>query len=492
MPYNGARGLAEGGHRMQRQRPLVGAAFYAACFACFWASSLAVRQSAADVPFFLHYTSRAVQIATCLLVAALAWRRGVGERSLRRGTVVAVTAYGIVEVVRLMGGSLLPSSAALTLNVLGGATNGVSVALMLLLFLRALCMLGTKTAAVVVPASFACSHVLFLALGFLPAAGGPWAKVVLLLVSAVGFAVWLRHWGSDVLPATAWREVQAPAPAFGPPLANLTLWLGMVVFPLLYGFMAQICAASGVSSGLFDVSTEVVDIVFMVALAAVGLLWRDRLDAEATFAIILSVFATAFLFLPVFWGNGVFVAGFIMKCGFSVYTVFLWLSLVRMGVAGPGRCFCMFGLVLGIYHGALMVGRLCAHVLTMNQLLSYQTLSLAALAVVWLLSMAALVVILTNRRFRVREEEAHAEKPRDYDEAFDAFADACGLSGRERSVCREYARGRTVEYIAESLAVSQETVKTHLKRAYAKCGCHGRQDLIDRIDQHRVRMTAGE
>lgn len=452
-----------------------------------------VRQSASNVPAFLHYTSRAVEIAVCFAVAAAAWRRGVSERFVWRFAFAAAATYLVVELVRMAWApATLAVGSAVTLSAVSGVANGATVASMALLLGRSLLLFSSRAVVVLVPAALGCAHGIFLLAGLLPGSAAPWLKLALLAAAIAGLTLWRRSGGAEPLPAVAGSLDRDSVSIFGPPLASLSLWLGMMVFPLLYGFMAQICAAAHVSLGLFDISTELVGIAFMVFLAAGGLLGRERLDTEAVFAGILSVFATAFLFLPVFWNNEVFVAGFIMKCGFIVYTAMLWVLLPRLvGTNAAARCFCVFGLALGVYHAALMAGRLAAHVLISSSLLSYQTPSFVALAVVWLLSMVALLVVFANRRSRAAAGAAAVDQPRGYDEAFDAFAASCGFSDREAAVCREYARGRTVEHIAATFAVSPETVKTHLKRSYAKCGCHSRQDLIDQVDWHRERTVPG-
>lgn len=47
-----------------------------------------------------------------------------------------------------------------------------------------------------------------------------------------------------------------------------------------------------------------------------------------------------------------------------------------------------------------------------------------------------------------------------------------------------YAHGRSATYIADELDISPQTVKTHLKRAYAKLDVHSRQDLLDLLYDH--------
>ena len=56
------------------------------------------------------------------------------------------------------------------------------------------------------------------------------------------------------------------------------------------------------------------------------------------------------------------------------------------------------------------------------------------------------------------------------------------LSARETEVMELIARGNTVSRIAEELVVSENTIRTHSKRIYAKLGIHKKQELLDLID----------
>lgn len=68
----------------------------------------------------------------------------------------------------------------------------------------------------------------------------------------------------------------------------------------------------------------------------------------------------------------------------------------------------------------------------------------------------------------------------------DRFEEACALiaataklSKRESEILPLALRGRTAERIAGEFFISKNTVDTHLRRIYAKCGVHTRQELID-------------
>ena len=58
------------------------------------------------------------------------------------------------------------------------------------------------------------------------------------------------------------------------------------------------------------------------------------------------------------------------------------------------------------------------------------------------------------------------------------------LSAREAEVAEMLARGQTVARIAEALFVSENTVRTHSKRIYAKLDVHKKQQLRDLVESY--------
>jgi DNA-binding CsgD family transcriptional regulator len=57
------------------------------------------------------------------------------------------------------------------------------------------------------------------------------------------------------------------------------------------------------------------------------------------------------------------------------------------------------------------------------------------------------------------------------------------LSLREGEVVELIARGNSVASIAERLVVSENTVRTHMKRIYKKLAIHKRQELLNLLDE---------
>jgi DNA-binding NarL/FixJ family response regulator len=59
------------------------------------------------------------------------------------------------------------------------------------------------------------------------------------------------------------------------------------------------------------------------------------------------------------------------------------------------------------------------------------------------------------------------------------------LSGREREVLQEVATGRTNKEIADRLAISYDTVRTHLRRVYEKLHVSNRTEAVVKFSRRR-------
>ena len=74
---------------------------------------------------------------------------------------------------------------------------------------------------------------------------------------------------------------------------------------------------------------------------------------------------------------------------------------------------------------------------------------------------------------RLRHERP--ERP----DAESELAQAYDLTAREREVLARLARGLSITEMASDLSISENTVKTHVKRIYGKLGVHSKQEVID-------------
>ncbi len=66
------------------------------------------------------------------------------------------------------------------------------------------------------------------------------------------------------------------------------------------------------------------------------------------------------------------------------------------------------------------------------------------------------------------------------------MAAAFGLTVSENRVVRRLISGQSVEALARDLSISIETVRTHVRRVYAKLGVNGREQLFSAVLPYRL------
>ena len=76
--------------------------------------------------------------------------------------------------------------------------------------------------------------------------------------------------------------------------------------------------------------------------------------------------------------------------------------------------------------------------------------------------------------------------------ALDLAARRFALSKREKQIVGEFSTGRSARSIADNNLISEHTVKTHLKHAYAKMEVHSRQELLDLLESSEAELRRRE
>ena len=160
----------------------------------------------------------------------------------------------------------------------------------------------------------------------------------------------------------------------------------------------------------------------------------------------------------------------VLTCEYLIYLLGLALALERTPKETP-TSWRRFS--LPIVNGGVAIGAVSGILVTAN-ILTYTVLSL-------IFSAAAL--LLLGISWGIRYAHFHAE-PRDTrGERLSSFEQAHGLSEREREVFRLWVSGHQLDYIADALCISKNTVKTHVAHIYKKTETANREELIQLVER---------
>ena len=312
-------------------------------------------------------------------------------------------------------------------------------------------------------------------------------------------------------------RVLLATPAERAPAARLSLKMvaGTVLFGLAAGFMETYGSDPGMASTPAFPATLLLFVLFCIA--ALQLLATGGLDLEAgpgaasgtgaaggpgaatpddgapaepegplddVYRLAVLVMMAGFLFVPVLGdfgvpGEAIVLAGYL---GLSAVLVSLFLVMARITGQDAAQSFARgFTALFAGEMAGVALGNVIDVVAGTEQT-PYVVVACAGLAALY-----AFLFLFTERDFRALSVIARdADR---FDDACSLIAAENGLSKREAEILPFALKGRTGERIAAEFYISKSTVDTHLRRIYAKCGVHGRQELIDLGERTERRLS---
>ena len=230
---------------------------------------------------------------------------------------------------------------------------------------------------------------------------------------------------------------------------------------------------------------------FVPELFAAGLLWAwvcrkgRSLSVPGIFCVLVIVIATGLVLLAL-PGAGAGLPMFtLLNVDHSLLTMFMWILLVdvaqrtkapAMAVAAVGWGARSLAFALG---GALADGLSLAFDPSAALVLVYISLGVLVAAVVTSrVGMERMLSRLVPGTTPAGEEPAGVGV---VDSACDLATQRYGLTPREAEVLALLCQGRSRPYIAETLYLSENTVRNHAKHIYEKMGVHDRQSLLSLV-----------
>ncbi len=261
----------------------------------------------------------------------------------------------------------------------------------------------------------------------------------------------------------------------------LKIMLGVAAYGLVIGIMQGMTveadpAPKWTLSGMHHL---------LEVVAAAVVLWfvfvrRATLPFSLLWRIVLAFTATGVLALPLFGSLFSGWALVIVGVAQTLVVMLLWAMLADVAHRSTLSPLAVFGFGWIAYSLPFPIGH------ALGSTLSFHTAASSLVAViVYLLAMAS-VFLLDERDFSRNRIFAGLDEPTPPASMHGPIEQACsvlgergGLTEREGEVMLLICQGRSKGYIAESLCISENTVRSHARRLYAKLGVHSKQDLLD-------------
>lgn len=197
---------------------------------------------------------------------------------------------------------------------------------------------------------------------------------------------------------------------------------------------------------------------------------RNRSIMRAFYAALpLSALGVIAFALP--FENHAELAVFLGSCGFSLVNYLVWIVMLEKAFR---RKLPVVGLLASLWSASyvgVLAGQLLAGIWSFSgEYLNYLLL-LALIA-------ASLLLVSMNGKLTVSRAALEApETPPAAQRALE-IAEAAKLSPRETEILTIWLAGHNAAYIEETLHISRNTVKTHLKHIYQKTGVESKEELL--------------
>ncbi len=439
----------------------------------------------AAVQVLVTVTMVARFFADCAMVA-------LGRRvtSLASHPLAAVAAAGA-----LTFGTLFVTCAAngwidsFALLVVGSVLCGVGIEAFWLLWSELFVSMEFGRVKAVIMAKIGIDAVCALALHAVPIDVAFVLLVAVPVVCLVGFLrAWRRRGRDDVAAVWArpWRTILFKQ------FAPIGIGAALLCFGFSFSQSGFQDALSGVDNS-YALGIQVSILGRFVTFAVMGVALRFMRDChfEVLFRVSILVAAVGFLSLILpFEGRfacfsvAVIVASFVSENAMTLLAVYA----AKHATNSPVR-------ILACGQLALRAGGLCG-VAAGNALAVAVAAGVHMDVLAYLVSLEVLLLTFAGMYF-IREQSVNRllweVVPAEGDQAGpDAtsckatlLADAFGLTQREREVLALLLKGRSIPYIKETLYISTNTAKTHVRHIYQKVGVHERQELLTLANEFR-------
>lgn len=279
------------------------------------------------------------------------------------------------------------------------------------------------------------------------------------------------------------------------------------------GMTRMFVQQSGGSSFSVSISMGIGMFIATIGLALLWLKMAKRLSFSMVYTVLFFVVMTGFLFLPFFGIEyRLFFAG-LANGAFSVASIFMMITCFRVARLRQIDLIGVFGVFASIVYGSVLIGRAIGDVAS-------QFYDISQILVITLMSIYVLSFAEVTINFKRKDPEADFDttveeinpspmqtaNPQDVpDQAQPVrplirnvvvaqdmvpiysrmIKKAYGLSNRETDVLELIIRGRDVARMAETLFVSENTVRSHCKNLYRKLDVHNRQQVFDLVEEFR-------
>jgi DNA-binding CsgD family transcriptional regulator len=252
---------------------------------------------------------------------------------------------------------------------------------------------------------------------------------------------------------------------------------------MAYGLALGMTYLGGASR--FEPPIMVAHLIFRM-LFPLTILWliasKSRVVSVSLFLQCAFLFViTALVAIPLFGEAGTTVVATVSACARTAIIILVWLMLALFARGSKRHPAIIFGFGWAMYTLSVAIGTTFADIMGgLSDTFLLGVIYLLVISTVFVLNFRGAVTtqLFFNKNFG---EEKILSDFETIDTRCQALGEEKGLTQREVEIMRHICKGRSKSYIAQTLLLSENTIRSYSKNLYLKLGVHSRQQLLDLI-----------
>lgn len=350
---------------------------------------------------------------------------------------------------------------------------GIGKAVAFLLWAHVFSCLGLQKSVLYGCATCLCAGLCaFLALGLRP----EWLAIVAFASPSVCLGAWRLSLLLPEVNTTASSKLRHVATYPWRPIAIMAL----------AGFSAGAGTATPMAHSM---TQQTIPLILIGAATLAYVLLAKSISFDYVLKGSIAGYSIGFLGQAAFPHSG--IPGYLIYASYWGLCLFAFCILCKASHDGPTPSEWLFGVGFAISEGIQLLGYLAP---SLSFVKTPGDVRIAIVVAASLILALGMVLLWLSEHSKVGQwassgiSRSALDRPESSQKSTEALcrnaARTFGLSRREEEICLLLLGNKTIAEVAQELFVSQNTVKTHCKHIYAKCGVHSKQELRIKILQN--------
>jgi DNA-binding CsgD family transcriptional regulator len=425
--------------------------------------------------------STSLSLANIACFFALAARARFRPQWVRGDALFIATLLVSAGLILLLGEVLAPNR---YLSIASGICMGAGTTFLFICWIRLFSRLGLRQAKWVLVLGSACSFIPFLLYLAVPSSG------ILFVVFVMAFATLLLiHAARNAFSPDDALSREEPTASRG----SIRMLAKPVLCVTMIGAVAAVVSGISGMTGSdpmpsFETQALIIHSENMVASIILAICWlaaAREITLTAAYAVVFPILATIFLLFTIAPASSHIILSAASSIAFVVFSMVVPMQSISISEKTGLKLDEVYGLLAGSLYLAEGVGSIIIAV-------AMKTATLQAtqfMAIIFLLLYACSLVMFFVLRKQSADHDAIAAEDSEPSQNVDFLslraknlAGSHGFSERQEDVLELLVHGYDVPSIAKKLFISENTVRTHLKRIYMLLDVHSKQEIIDSVN----------